>query len=324
MTRSSIRLALCLMVWWLAGAAVASAQPSARPGRVLTVQVSEAHEREAGIGETSTGLLATLTYTRPGRRHTVGGTAQSRLRWLGGNQIAWDSQAFEGHARVGLTERTGVVASTSAVRASRAGDETSALTSPEAGLTVAASVGLAHQWRRRTGVGLSYRTAYVRRTDLPDSTAHGIGVGLTRATSRTFTWQVGYDTGWAHSRSHAAVLAAQLRLPGHDDTRLTVSLRPATTVSSPSQRTSVLAGVVRLDRRLGRAHRLGLGYQRSASLVERLGPPVVANVVSAHLQFPGGTSLFGEYSRAGSEGARPFTRSSVRVGAAFALGEVRE
>ena len=149
------------------------------------------------------------------------------------------------------------------------------------------------------------------------------------------------------ARSHAAVLQAQYRLPRHEGTTVTMALRPTISIGGV-QRTSVVAGLVRVDHALDGRRRIGLGYERSVSLLELSDRAVVADVMSAHLdvhtrrlsvaasvlasrsrrtnmvvrtnlRLSPRAAVFGELTHAGSGGPAPFTRTTVRFGATLAV-----
>jgi len=189
------------------------------------------------------------------------------------------------------------------------------------------------------------RVRYLRSS--PATVAQGVGVGVWRAHSQHLTWQAGYDFGWSGARSHAGVLQAQYRLPHHEGTSVSVALRPTITVGGV-QRTSVVAGLVRVDHALDERRRIGLGYERSVSLLELSDQAVVADVFSAHLdvrtrrlsvaasvlaarsrrlnavvrmnlRVSPRAAVFGEFTHAGHGGPSSFSRTTVRFGATVAV-----
>ena len=319
------------------GAAYAQSPGRSLPG--LTLQVAEAYEREPEGRRTQTGLMVEATRTMQQRRWSLAGTARARVR---------GAQALEGTSRVRVSSRTTLASTYRLSYATRAGDDLVTSAWSSSGFAAASTMGLAHQVRRRTTLGVSYRVDRVRYLpSSPAALAQGVGVGIWRAHNRYLTWQAGYDFGWSGVQSHSAVAQAQYRLPHHEGTTVTFALRPTTSVGGV-QRTSVVAGLVRLDHILDGQRRIGVGYERSVSLLERSDRAVVTDVLSAHLdartrrmsvaisvlasragrvnaaarlnlRMSPRTAVFGEFTHAGYGGVSSFARTTVRFGATLAL-----
>jgi hypothetical protein len=336
--RSTLRVLVVIGVvlgWPLA----AHAQSSGRTLPGLTLQVDQAHERENAGSRTQTGLVAVATRSHQQRRLFIAGTARARMR---------GAQSLEGTSRIQVSPRTTLASTYRMSYATRQGDDVGASGWSSSGLAAATTMGLAHQVRRRTTIGASYRFDRVRYLpSSPATIAQGAGVGIWRAHNRYLTWQAGYDFGWSGVRSHAAVVQAQYQLPHHAGTTVSVALRPTITVGGV-QRTSVVAGLVRVDHALDGRRRIGFGYERSVSLLELSDQAVVADVFSAHLdvrtrrlsmaasvlasrsrrinavarmnlRVSPRAAVFGEFTHAGQGGLSSFTRTTVRIGATLAV-----
>lgn len=301
--------------------------------------MDEAHERGTAGTRTQAGVMVVATRSHQERRFSMAGTARARAR---------GAQSLEGTSRIQLSSKTTLGSTYRVSYATREGDDVGTSGWSSSGLAAATTLGLAHQVSRRTTVGVSYRFDRVRYLrDSPATVAQGAGVGIWRAHSRYLTWQAGYDFGWSGTRSHAAVLQAQYRLPRHEGTSVTVALRPTTSVGGV-QRTSVVAGLVRVDHTLDARRRIGFGYERSVSLLELSDRAVVADVFSAHLdartrrlsvnasllaarsrrmnamvrmnlRVSPRAALFGEFTHAGNGRLSAFTRTTVRFGATLTL-----
>lgn len=318
--------------------AVSVAQGTGRGVSGITVQVFDAIEFDQAR-RLAPGLSAEITRRYEERRLSAAGVIRTRLP---------GAQSFDGTARVRFSARTTLAASSRLSYATRVGDDISSSAWASSGLAAATNLGLAHQTSRRTTVGISYRLDRVRYiAGTPAVVAKGIGVGIWRAANRHLTWQAGYDFGWSGAQSHSGVLQAQYRLVRYEGTSLTIAVRPTTSVGGV-QRTTVMAGLIRVDHALDGRRRIGLGYERSLSLLESSDRAVVTDVLSAHLsartrrvtmaasvQASGArrinaavslqlrmsrrAALFGEFTHAGQGGVATFSRTTIRVGATVAV-----
>jgi hypothetical protein len=330
---------LVVLLGVLGSPLAAQAQTPVRVLPGLTLQIDEAHERGNTGTRTQSGVMAVATRSYQKPRFVVGGTARARVR---------GTQSLEGTSRIQLSSRTTLGSTYRMSYATREGDVVGASGWSSSGFAAATTSGLAHQVSRRTTVGVSYRFDRVRYLPAsPATLAQGVGVGIWRAHSRYLTWQAGYDFGWSGARSHAAVLQARYQLPHHEGTAVTLALRPTISVGGV-QRTSVVAGLVRVDHVLDEHRRIGFGYERSVSLLEFSDRAVVADVISAHLdartrrlsvaasvlaarsrrinavvrvnlRVAPRAALFGEFTHAGYGGGSSFTRTTVRFGATLAV-----
>jgi hypothetical protein len=261
------------------GADVAAQTPGAK-APVLSIQMFEAHERDQG-GRTYTGLSAEVARAKVARRYTMAATLRSRVRWTAGGPLAGDVQSLESRGTLRLSPRTTLTTTGRASYAARGGDDRAAETAATSGWSAGTTAALTRAASRRTTLGITYhfdRAGYAAQSR--SVVTHGVGTGVWRAVNHYLTLQVGYDFTWSRqARSHAAVAQAIYRLPRHEGTSVTVTLKPTTSLGS-IRRTTVLAGTIRLSHQLSETQRVALAYERSVSLLDLLVEPVVANVIS--------------------------------------------
>ena len=146
-------LRLLVVVLLLGCPVAADAQSFGRSLPGLTLQVDEAYEREQTSRRTQTGLTVVATRSHQERRLSLAGTARARLR---------GAQSLEGLSRIRLSSRTTLGSTYRLSYATREGDDLGASGWSSSGFAAATTMGLAHQVRRRTTVGLSYRFDRVR------------------------------------------------------------------------------------------------------------------------------------------------------------------
>lgn len=276
-------------------------QPAVQRTPVVTVQLSEAVDREQrnDASYVSLGLAAQRTLFRPRLSWTL--TGDSRLRaYHGGSGLVTDAQSMDGRLNVVLSPRTTVTATQRVSWVPALNAPAASAAGVIAGVTTGASVGLARQWSRRTTGAITYRVDRVSFTGEDRvASAHGVSASIGRVTRRNLAWQAAYDLSRALTTSpantsalhtHSAGLQLQYARPSSPGTTLSVRIVPALTrlrqtsvTGEVDRRTAVvIAGMARLDHQVTAAWRLGLSYERSLSSLDGYDQPIVSDALSGH------------------------------------------